>query len=57
MALTVESVVAELACLTGLDALDDLEPGAVVDPPGLAMPDVCRAVAHGSLMGRGATPA
>jgi len=51
MALTVESVVAELSGLGGLGDLDDLDPGAVPGPSGLAMPDVCRAIAHGSLMG------
>jgi hypothetical protein len=55
MALTVESVVTELGRLDGFDHLDELDPnGAAVRPRAngsVAMPEVCHAIAHGSLMG------
>jgi len=55
MALTVESVVAELAALEGVGDLtgSDFGPGAP-EPGGAVAPDmgaVCKAIAHGSLMG------
>jgi DAK2 domain fusion protein YloV len=54
MALTVESVVTELGEVEGVGDLDgsDFGPGAIV--PGAPVPEmaaVCKAVAHGSLMG------
>ncbi len=52
MALTLESVVAALAGLEGLEGLGALPPPAV--PPaggGASMVAVCKAIAHGSLMG------
>ncbi len=55
MALTVDSVVQELARLDGLHAIDDATPkgaGACVPSDGrVQMAEVCKAVAHGSLMG------
>ncbi|MGA2519662.1 MAG: DAK2 domain-containing protein [Acidimicrobiales bacterium] len=54
MALTVESVVAELAGVEGLASLETAPPGAVAEVEGAvgpAMGAVCKAIAHGSLMG------
>ena len=52
MALTVESVVTELASVEGVGDLTGEEFGPGVPPmDGPGMPEVCRAIAHGSLMG------
>jgi DAK2 domain fusion protein YloV len=56
MALTLETVVAELAALEGLEALESSEPPLWVTTDGPAegpeqMVAVCKAIAHGSLMG------
>src|SRR5580658_5877712 len=52
MALTVESVVAELAGVEGVTDLDESDFGpAPPGAPGPEMAAVCKAIAHGSLMG------
>jgi len=56
MALTVESVVAELATVEGFEHLEPSQPPTTITEDGASaspeqMTAVCRAVAHGSLMG------